>query len=436
MKIFFIASVIPRKPHDTRAPNVVVNEAIEAFVQNGHAVCLQLIFAETRRSFTEAEEANLRRLRTEFGVVMPPPLWKDDIRRHASDRLRRALGLNYGLQRFYPFADLGPMVEERVRANQCDTVFSLWSPPALPAAADIRGVPKGIYYGNLDYKPAETRLAHPELFDRPQPGFFKRLKERFKQNAHRKWHFRLMQKYDLVWNVCDVDAQILRENGVPQSQYIQNMWPIPPEADYAGQRRQREKLKALKICASIGGLQGTANTYGLHFIGRELAPLLAAELGPENVELHVYGARQPTRAVQAALRHPIIKVRGFVDDIDSEMLESPIFLMCNNCGHYKAGHTRFLHAWSLSACVIAHSENLATMPELEHGRNVLLAANAAEFAAAIKQASRDQSLRETIGHGGRETFVEHFAPRVVAGKLAAQMQARCNQPETNHAAAH
>ena len=165
MKIFFIASVIPRKPHDTRAPNVVVNEAIEAFVENGHAVCLQLIFSEPQRPLIPAEEANLQRLCVEFGVMISPLLWKDDIHRRASDKLLQAFGLNYGLRRFYPFYDLGPMLGERVRANQCDVVFSLWSPPALPAACEIKGIPKGIYYGNLDYKPDEDRMVHPGLFD-------------------------------------------------------------------------------------------------------------------------------------------------------------------------------------------------------------------------------------------------------------------------------
>ncbi|MBI3876857.1 MAG: glycosyltransferase, partial [Verrucomicrobia bacterium] len=170
------------------------------------------------------------------------------------------------------------------------------------------------------------------------------------------------------------------------------------------------------------GLQGTANSYGLHFIGTQLAPALEREFGAGGIELHVFGAREPTHAVAAALKHPLIRVRGFVEDIDGEMLESPLFLLANNCGHYKAGHTRFLHAWSLHCCILAHSENLKTMPELEHDHNVLLAGSAEEWVAQIKRALADHALRERIGNAGRKTFEEKFAPRVVAAKLAQQMQ--------------
>jgi glycosyltransferase involved in cell wall biosynthesis len=187
---------------------------------------------------------------------------------------------------------------------------------------------------------------------------------------------------------------------------------------------RRSSATPLKSCANLGGLQGTANSYGLYFIGTELAPELAASGDLNTAELHVFGARQPTQAVARALEHPQIRLRGYVEDIDAELISCPVFLLANNCGHYQAGHTRFLHAWSLQSCIVAHRNNLETMPELAHGENVLLAANAREFADCIRLAAGDRALRERIGQNGYDLFVSRFAPKVVAAQLAAQMAER------------
>jgi hypothetical protein len=421
VNLFFIASDIPRKPHDTRAPNVVVNEAIEAFAELGHHVTLQLLFGDNRRALQDDETAQLDRLKTQHGIEILAPLWKDDIPKNPLEKVLKPLGLNRESSALYPFAGLGKTIANRVSAAKAQAVFSLWSQPALAACASLKGVCKAIYYGNPDYKPAETRLISPTLFDQPSRNNEELRKELGALEKKRTLFFDLIKKYDLIWNVCAVDAQLIRDGGAPQSSYMQNMWPLPAIGNALEIRRDREQLKPLKICANLGGLQGTANTYGLHFIGAELAPALAADEDMKTAELHVFGARKPSAAVAKVLQHPQVIVRGFVEDIDAEVLSCPVFLLANNCGHYKAGHTRFLHAWSLQSCIIAHRNNLETMPELVHGENVLLAANAEEFIKCIKLAAGDRALRERIGKNGYDLFTSRFAPKVVTGKLAAQI---------------
>lgn len=422
MRIFFLASNIPQRPHDTRAPSVLVHEAIRQFVESGHEVVLQLILPEEERPLAEDEAANLRRMEEDRRVTLLPPLWATDITRCGG--ARKGGRWDFSRAICYPYLHLGPVIAERVRASAATFVFSMYSVPALPAACEVTGVPTGIFYGNLDHAPHSARLADGALFDRARISLTERVRQRWKLRAQRRWFFDMMSRYDLVWNSSALDAAILRKSGVPQARYMQNMWPLPAAADHAAERRVCEQLDPFKICASIGGLQGTANTYGLDFLGRELAPLLAERLGFP-FELHVFGARQPTAAVARVLDHPSIRLRGFVEEIDRELLESPVFLVCNNAGRYKAQHTRFLHAWSLGSCIIAHADNRLTMPELEHDRNVLLAGDAAEFARCIGRAAADRPLRERIAAGGRETYLRHFSPPVVMKKLISEMaQAR------------
>lgn len=418
MRIFFLSSNVPQRPHDTRAPSVLIHEAIGQFVEAGHEVVLQLILPEEERVLTAEETPRLRGLEATVGLSLLPPLWATDIVRCGGTEKRGRW--DFSRKNCYPYLHLAQVIADRVRTSGSTFVFSMYSAPALAAAHAVTGVPKGIFYGNLDHAPQAAQLEDRALFGLTRLSLAERLRRRWRLGAQRRFFFELMRGYDFVWNSSARDATILRSSGVPQARYMQNMWPLPPAVDYAAERRTREQIAPFKICASIGGLQGTANTYGLEFLGRTLAPLLTERL-PFPFELHVFGARQPTKAVAGVLTHPLIRVRGFVEDIDREILESPVFLVCNNVGRYKAQHTRFLHAWSLSACIIAHADNRLTMPELEHDQNVLLAGDAAEFAREIERAAGDRSLRERLAQGGRETFLRQFSPPVVMKKLLSEM---------------
>lgn len=403
-----MASVVPRAPHDSRAPSVVVNEAIIGLRELGHDVVFQLLLDETQRPLTAFEDEQMSRV-AGLGVEVLAPLWRDSVPR------TKARFVN-PMVRYYPSVRFAREIGERVRATGCTHTFSLWCHLAVAAGAFTSGVRKAIYYGNLDNKQIEARLDRPDLFAATRKerllGPLVRLQAMFRLRLQ----MRLLGRYDRVWSVCATDVDTMQRYGIHQARYIQNMWPEPPDADVMATRRRLERLAPAKICASIGGLQGTANTHGLYFLGTELAP--AVDRAGLDVELNVYGARQPAPPVARALVHPRIHIRGFIDDIDRELLESPVFLVCNNYDRFRAGHTRFLHAWSLGACVIAHRGNRDVMPELVHGRNVLLAETAEEFVRYIREACGNEELRRRIGLGGMETHKELFIPRVVVQKIA------------------
>ena len=90
-------------------------------------------------------------------------------------------------------------------------------------------------------------------------------------------------------------------------------------------------------------------------------------------------------------------------------------------------HTRFLHAWSLGSCVIAHAANKRAMPELIHNENCLLAESPEDIADLLYQARMDPDLRARIGRGGRKTLLEHFTPDVVGSKILAEMQTQVGE---------
>jgi hypothetical protein len=137
----------------------------------------------------------------------------------------------------------------------------------------------------------------------------------------------------------------------------------------------------------------------------------------------VFGAGAPHPAVAASLRSSEIRMRGFVDDIDDELMTAPVFLCTNNGSRYKVGHTRYLHAWSLGGCVVAHRDAALSMPEMVSGENCLLGGSSAEIADMIAAVARDPALRRRLGEAGYATFVEKFT----AGPVVDQIMARIRE---------
>jgi hypothetical protein len=121
------------------------------------------------------------------------------------------------------------------------------------------------------------------------------------------------------------------------------------------------------------------------------------------------------------LAHPNIKLRGFVDDIDREMADAGIFVCVNNATRYNVGHTRYLHAWSLGCCVIAHTAVREAMPELQHRENALLGRDGREIAEMIALSAAEPKLRYTLGSNGYETFRANFMAKQVAPKILASL---------------
>ncbi len=106
---------------------------------------------------------------------------------------------------------------------------------------------------------------------------------------------------------------------------------------------------------------------------------------PGSFRIEIIGAGALHPAIKAALEGPDVVFRGFVPDIDEALLSAPVFLCLNNATPFKVGHTRYLHAWTLGACVIAHRDAALSMPEIVNGRNALLGTDPDEIADLITQ---------------------------------------------------
>ena len=103
-------------------------------------------------------------------------------------------------------------------------------------------------------------------------------------------------------------------------------------------------------------------------------------------------------------------------------MESDIFLCVNNLSSYKTAHTRYLHAWSLGSCVVAASDAVLSMPEMEHDHNALLGKDPREIAEMILSAKEHPELRYRIGLAGYETLEKEFRVDHVADVLLEKLR--------------
>ena len=421
MKIFLASSAVPRA--DGSAAHTVLSILIEMICRMGHDVTLQCIGWHAK-GLGESETKRVEELMA-LGVEVLPALDISKVvgeRRGSLLRRMRRVALA-GMSEIYPATALGDEVGRRVRDSGATAILIFWDPEGLAATYRIRGVRKVAYYGMPDYMASEAMLRHPGLFDIPYSTLaekFRVIVARHLTRRRREIHFKLMLGCDVTGNICAFHADMYREMGHPRSIYIQNLWPDSSRS-WRQEGMNAQARRPAKIVGSLGNVRSTGNTFGLLYLGNQILPRLERRLGSDNFEINIYGHGVPYSPIARSLSHPSVKLRGWVPDLDAEILSSRVFLMMNNTGYYKGSHTRFLHAWTLGSCVVAHRINAAAMPEIQHMENALLGDDPDEISDLIERAVKDEELRRRIGDGGRQTYEALFRPEVVVPKLVDEL---------------
>jgi glycosyltransferase involved in cell wall biosynthesis len=309
-----------------------------------------------------------------------------------------------------------------------DAVLTVWSDLAAAAASSLPW-PVFAYCGNPYHKVVLANLRLQWQWERRrQPSWLARhALERLIAKRIEQLHVRSMRRLAFVGDVHANDVAFYRSVGVA-AHYLRSMWPSVDHADWRCRREAAEQLSPLKIAASVASVPSTGNTFGLLAIGQEVLPALRRQFGADAFELHIYGAGVPRPFLKSLLNDPAVKLRGFVDDLDAEIYSCPIYLVANNRYFYKAGHNRFLHAWSLGACIVTWRDSAIAMPELVHDHNVLLAKSADEMTELIAGAAANKALRRRLGAAGRATVQDYYRPETIVAELVRRIRNWRSQP--------
>lgn len=233
---------------------------------------------------------------------------------------------------------------------------------------------------------------------------------------------RMLGRCHVVVEHSIVATQWLRQRGV-DAHYLPN--PVESEAlpeDWSPTREQSLSQSPARRILMVGHLRGVATRTGIRLLADEILPALdrKSELGAW--EVHIVGGGdlpEPLRARLAA--HPRVRLRGFVEDLSREYQQSHLSLVAVS---EKIGfRTRLVEAFAYASPCVVHSNNLYGMPELEHGRNALLADTGAGLAGQIAELLQNDGLRRSLESNARHTFDEKLSIPVVMGKMFAMLKA-------------
>jgi len=417
------------------AIEVVGYEIVRLMAGAGHKVDIQVIIRQSNNSFYEQRYQQAILNFRDLNVDFLEPIFLADLlnqRNQLARRLFELAGVIFTLPPLrriinpylFPALCLKRRIESLVDKCESDIILSVWSWEALAATYATSRVPKFVYYGNPDHKPREARLKFPDLFGISKKGLANKVKYRIQQlikEAVKIQHIKMMNCCEITANNSLIDAEFYKASGHPRSIYLQNMWPPPKEKPIFGGRRSNSE--PFRVVGSVGNLGATGNTFGLYFLGNELAPRLEERFGKENIIINVFGCGVPKNKVAGVLNKYSIRLRGWVDDINKEILNSAVFLVLTNVSGFVVGNTRILLAWSLGVPLIAHRDSSRSMPEIIHGENALLGSSANEIADLVYSVYKDPSLGEKIGRGGYETYKKYYSSEIVVPKILGKMEA-------------
>ncbi|MCM0018619.1 MAG: glycosyltransferase [Tagaea sp.] len=412
MRILWLASVAPDFGH-ARAANTVLACLIEAQARAGHAVGWATL--EAGAPAPEASRARLAAMgAADLGAF-------DDLlapRAGAKSRPARWIGYLRALAGFGAddgaprFSDPRQAVA-RIAGFRPDAIVLFWDTKfefLLPRLGGFRTL------GYLARPPLAAPAARLEAM--PRKDWRWRLTRALMRKAEAR-HFARLRKLGAATDICALDAAEYSAKGVA-SRYVPNTWPDVFGADWAAKRAAAEAgRQGLEILGNIGGLDATGNRFGLSYLAAEVLPALERLGLDEPWRINVCGRGKLPEDLARRLAHPRIVLRGFVPDIDEEMLANRIFLLCNNAGPYTGGYTRAIYALTAGATLVAHRRLADSMPELRDGENCLLGDDGKSIAAHVARASRDADLRRRLAEAGRATYAKRFAPDAVAADLMA-----------------
>lgn len=413
MHLLILSSDPPNFGH-FRASETVCAALIEELLNLGHRV--SLAFAGRGRpldapSMARLSEHGLARVLDLTGRIAVPvaaPL------RRAATKLRRLVGsaIDVDAPRF---ADPATVARE-LQAVGADVALLFWDTVFEKLLPFLDRPPVVGYLGKPPHAQAELAI---EAIGSP----WRRALERRELAMRARRHFRRLRRLRQAAEICDLDRRLYAEQGVP-CRYISNMWPDVFGPDWRARRVAAEAARTgLHLLGNIGGLNATGNRQGLDWLARAVLPLLRPRLEGLEWRVNICGRFALPDDLRQALDDPRVALRGFVPDIDDEVAGNHLFLLFNNAGPYTGGYTRVAYAMSSGACLVAHRRLAESMPELVAGTNCLLAADATEAADLIAVAARDPALRSRIGAAARQTYERHYAPALVAARIAAMAEA-------------
>ena len=304
-----------------------------------------------------------------------------------------------------------------VEPNKADVCLIIWNPRAVITTKHLK-IPRLVYHGDIEPQVKEERLIKNwDLFEEEKPSFRNMIGRKWEIYWDLEQHMKEMMKVETIANVCHENAAFYKRKGHPRSIYIPNTWSYSTDMITPAPNN-----KTKKIIGHFSNLNRTGSTFGLHYLLMALMPELDKALTGMDWEVHIIGGGEISPVLKPYLRHPKIRMRGYVPDLEKELKTSDVVLMMNNAGPYRAAFTRHMVCWSMGLCLVVHQNSREAIWEAGELRLNDPSSNYAfQLGQQIRNLLLDKKHNEYTRQQGLDLYKRYFTPTIVAGKISMEL---------------
>ena len=157
----------------------------------------------------------------------------------------------------------------------------------------------------------------------------------------------------------------------------------------------------------LGTMFWPPNVAGVLWFAKEVLPIIHRDL--PNARLVIVG-KSPPPEVLALTADPRIEVTGYVEDPAPFIAAADVFVVPLQVG--EGMRVKILDAWSWGLPVVSTPVGAEGIM-VEPGQNILLAAEAGDFAAQVVRALKDPALNQALRKAGRAWVEANYSWQVV-----------------------
>jgi|688.fasta_scaffold08423_10 hypothetical protein len=242
-------------------------------------------------------------------------------------------------------------------------------------------------------------------------NFYYKIKLKYFKNLQ-DIHIKNLKSLKSASNICNITKNWYRDRSI-NCTYIPNCWENFSKI-YSSKYLKKKDVE-FNICSSIGGLNATGNYFGIKY----LADFILPKINKKYLLFNIYGRYKLHKELLYLKKNKFLRFRGFVKDIDNEVIKSKFCLILNNAYNKSliGGYTRVIYFFSLGKCLIAHSNLKKSMPELQNNYNCLLGNSSKKIIELINRSVKDKRIIKKIEFNAKKTFYQKYSSKIIFNQI-------------------
>lgn len=224
----------------------------------------------------------------------------------------------------------------------------------------------------------------------------------------RQDELKLMDKTSLLLAASEQDGLSFKALSFKNSHKVHVIPNFIRISDYAG-KPEADKEQSVIL---PGNMNYFPNVHAAAYFCREIYPLIKAKL--PDIKWYIVGRDVHPDVAALAAQDSSIIITGYVDSVADYVRKAGVVIVPLLEG--SGTRLKILEAWALKTPVVSSTIGAEGLL-YEHGKNMLIADNPADFAARVLQLLGDREQGKQLADYAYQTLLAHYEAESVKGKL-------------------